>query len=110
MQNLRCKRTEDLRIDFAGKGPGAGQEEPRARPSAIERASFTEDFPGPGQVVRRQAEPHAQGSFPQFPQGGRREKKTVGGRLRLVLPVGIGKVEIVESPDEAALMEVLSGA
>jgi 3-dehydroquinate synthase len=40
----------------------------------------------------------------------RRDKKSVGGRLRLVLPRGIGSVEVVDDVDEVLVRAVLSHA
>jgi 3-dehydroquinate synthase len=37
-----------------------------------------------------------------------RDKKTVGGRLRFVLPTRIGHVELVDSVEPAAVRAVLS--
>jgi len=39
----------------------------------------------------------------------RRDKKSRGGRLRLVLPTDIGRVEVVADPDESLVRQVIGG-
>jgi 3-dehydroquinate synthase len=39
-----------------------------------------------------------------------RDKKTVGGRLRFVLPTRIGHVELVDGIDPAAVRSIIGGS
>lgn len=48
--------------------------------------------------------------FNEFIHHMRRDKKVLEGRLRLVLPVGLGRAEVVSSVTEDQLMQVIEGS
>ncbi|MDO2953298.1 3-dehydroquinate synthase [Aeromonas simiae] len=48
--------------------------------------------------------------FNEFIHHMRRDKKVLEGRLRLVLPAGLGRAEVVSSVTEEQLMQVIEGA